>query len=90
MTEERLTRIEQKLDKLSEAVVSLARMEERMVTLFNRMDSYDLTQQRVVDRVTDLEKKVVNKTAVMRLGEKGVWLIVGAFVSYIVWLLRTA
>jgi len=31
-------RMEHKIDRLSEAVVQLARMEERMVTLFNRMD----------------------------------------------------
>lgn len=35
----RLNRIEEKLDKVSEAIVSLARMEERMITLFKRMDS---------------------------------------------------
>ena len=39
--EQRLDRIEQKLDKLADAVVSLARMEERMLTLFKRMDSHD-------------------------------------------------
>ena len=36
--DQRLSRIENKLDKLSEAVVQLARMEERLVTLFNRMN----------------------------------------------------
>ena len=35
MTEDtRLDRIEEKLDKLSEAVVCLARMEERLITIF--------------------------------------------------------
>ena len=37
---QRLSRIEGKLDKLSDAVIALARMEERMVTLFNRMGKY--------------------------------------------------
>ena len=35
MEEHRLDRIEEKLDKLSEAVVCLARMEERLVTIFS-------------------------------------------------------
>ena len=46
MTEDRLTRIEDKLDKLSNAVVTLARMEERMITVFKRMDHID-DQQRL-------------------------------------------
>jgi hypothetical protein len=37
--ESRFDRLEEKIDRLSEAVVSLARMEERMITLFNRMDN---------------------------------------------------
>ena len=45
MTDERLMRIEDKLDKLSNAVVTLARMEERMITLFKRMDHYDDEQK---------------------------------------------
>ncbi len=37
----RLARIEAKLDQMGEAIVSLARVEERMVTLFNRLDAID-------------------------------------------------
>lgn len=39
--DDRLDRIERKLDTMAEAIITLARMEERMVTLFRRMDSYD-------------------------------------------------
>jgi len=90
MNEDRLTRIEQKLDKLSDAVVSLARMEERMVTLFNRMDNYDTNQQKVIERVTELEKKLATKTNTVRIGEKIVWIVIGGVVSLAVWSLRTA
>ena len=88
MSEDRLTRIEQKLDKLSDAVVSLARMEERMVTLFNRMDNYDTNQQKVIERVTELEKKLATKVNTMRIGEKFVWLLIGGVVSLAFWLAR--
>jgi uncharacterized coiled-coil protein SlyX len=88
MNEDRLTRIEQKLDKLSDAVVSLARMEERMVTLFNRMDNYDTNQQKVIERVTELEKKLATKTNTVRIGEKVTWLVIGGFISLVVWALR--
>lgn len=51
----RLNRIEEKLDRVGEAIVSLARMEERMITLFKRMDTYDNQQSFLSDRVTKVE-----------------------------------
>lgn len=51
----RLNRIEEKLDKVSEAIVSLARMEERMITLFKRMDTYDVKQDALEGRVSKIE-----------------------------------
>ena len=38
MSDERLSRMETKLDKLSEAVVEMARMEERLLTIFKRLE----------------------------------------------------
>jgi len=57
---DRLARIEGKLDKMSEAIVSLARMEERMITLFKRMDTYDANQSVVSDRITKVEVSQAN------------------------------
>ena len=57
---DRLTRIEDKLDKMSEAIVSLARMEERMITLFKRMDTYDAQQSLVSDRLAKVEVAQAN------------------------------
>lgn len=42
--EARLERIEKKLDEVGQAIVALARMEERMITLFKRMDKLDQEQ----------------------------------------------
>ena len=41
MSDERLSRMEDKLDKLSEAVVEMARMEERLLTIFKRLEHMD-------------------------------------------------
>jgi hypothetical protein len=51
----RLDRIEEKLDKVGEAIISLARMEERMITLFKRMDMYDQQQSALESRVSNIE-----------------------------------
>ena len=83
MSEERLTRIEDKLDKMSEAITLLARMEERMVTLFKRMDKYDESQNKLVDRVGAVEKVTIQRGVVYHILDKGFWLVAGAAVAYI-------
>lgn len=80
----RLERMEKKLDTLSEAVVSLARMEERMITLFKRMDKYDDVQTGVVDRVEKVEKITVQRGVVFHMLDKLLWVVVGAGVALIV------
>ena len=80
----RLERMEKKLDTLSEAVVSLARMEERMITLFKRMDKYDDAQTRVVDRVEKVEKITGQRGVVFHMLDKLFWVAVGAGVALVV------
>jgi len=72
----RLNRIEEKLDKVGEAIISLARMEERMVTLFSRMDNYDKRQTTMEERVSKIEVTSASSAWVERV----VWLIVGGLI----------
>jgi hypothetical protein len=72
----RLNRIEEKLDKVGEAIISLARMEERMVTLFSRMDNYDKRQTTMEERVSKIEVNSASSAWVERV----VWLIVGGLI----------
>lgn len=83
MSEDRLTRIEDKLDKMSEAITLLARMEERMVTLFKRMDKYDDSQGKLSDRVVAVEKVTIQRGAVYHIVDKGFWLVAGGLFAYI-------
>ena len=41
MSDQRLSRMEDKLDKLSEAIISMARMEERLVSVEKHMSKID-------------------------------------------------
>lgn len=59
---DRLNRIEEKLDKVGEAIVSLARMEERMITLFKRMETYDSQVAGVSTRLSQIEVALANMT----------------------------
>ncbi len=83
MSEDRLTRIEDKLDKMSEAITLLARMEERMVTLFKRMDKYDDGHVKLSDRVGAVEKVTIQRGVIYHMVDKGFWLVVGAGIAYI-------
>jgi hypothetical protein len=84
MEDLRLSRIEEKLDKLADAVVSLARMEERMLTLFKRIDHYEDRQQKIEDRVTTIEKEDAGKNSIFRAVDKISWLLIGAALTYVI------
>lgn len=86
--DQRLNRIENKLDKLAEAVVSLARMEERMVTLFNRMGKYEERQDSLEARIDDVETDVVKSGTTLRFAERVFWVVITAAVSTGFWYLR--
>ena len=73
----RLSRIEEKLDKLADAVVSLARMEERMLTIFKRIEQYEEKQNQLEGRVSNLELDDAGKNSIYRILDKSVWLVVG-------------
>lgn len=82
MSEERLARIETKVDSLAEAVVSLARMEERMVTLFKRMDKYDDAQTKIMDRLTEMEKKMFGGGMIGGYAEKLAFALIGGLIAW--------
>jgi len=81
MTDEtRLARIETKIDQLSDAVVSLARMEERMITLFKRMDNYDTRQTKLEDKVEAIDDVVRERGVVFRIIDRVLWIGAGAII----------
>jgi len=80
----RIIRIEEKLDKVSEAIVSLARMEERMITLFKRMDTYDERHLKLEERLSKVEMSNASTAWI----ERFVWLLLGGLVTFVVYLGR--
>jgi hypothetical protein len=78
----RLSRIEEKLDKLADAVVSLARMEERMLSIFKRIEKYEEKQQDLENRVSDIELYDAGKNSIYRILDKSVWLIIGIGLAF--------
>lgn len=82
MDDQRLERIEKKLDQMGEAIVALARMEERMITLFKRMDTMDQEQAQHSRRITLVENKVGSNGQSLRFAERVFWIVITAAVAF--------
>jgi hypothetical protein len=81
--EARLERIERKLDEVGQAIVALARMEERMITLFKRMDKLDQEQSNHGRRLQLVEGRVGTNGQTLRFAERVFWIVVSAGIAYI-------
>lgn len=82
MSEERLARIENKVDSLAEAMVTMARIEERMVTIFKRMDRYDEAQDSIDAKLSALEKHSLKRGVVETILDKALWIVAGGIVAW--------
>jgi SMC interacting uncharacterized protein involved in chromosome segregation len=82
--EKHLDKLGDKIDELTKVVTAMARIEERMVTLFKRMDRYDEAQAEIDERLSEVEKVSTKRGVVYHMVDKGFWLIVGAGLTYLV------
>jgi len=81
MSEDRLKRIEDKLDALSNAVITLARMEERMITVFKRMDNIDDQQKVLWDRIVKLDQLTASRGHKLQFFERIWWIVFTASIG---------
>jgi len=74
----RLDRIEDKLDKLSDAVVSLARAEEKISALMISTQAQSEVLIQLSKRVEKVEKTVDGNTLTINIVNKLFWVIIAA------------
>ena len=74
----RLDRIEGKLDKLSEAVVSIARAEEKIATLTSFSKQQSEMIQHLTIRIDKLEEAVISNSSTVNIINKVFWIIIAA------------
>jgi hypothetical protein len=74
----RLDRIEEKIDRMSEAIISLARAEEKIITLtsFSKQQSEQIV--RVINKVDALEKQVEANASTVNIINKIFWMVMAA------------
>jgi hypothetical protein len=89
MSEERLNRIEIKLDKLVDIVESIARVEEKMVANYSKLNRLEFRVDKIEDEVTSVSKTARDNSSVASFADKFFWIIIGGGVSLIAWVIKT-
>lgn len=75
--EDRLSRVEAKIDRLQDAVIALARVEEQLVTVFNRQSSIESKVNSLDDKVDRMVESLANARSVERV----VWICIAAAIG---------
>ena len=75
---ERLTRIEEKIDKLSEVIVSIARAEEKIYGLQDDHDKMFDRVNKIQERLDSIEIKVEENSRTTKLINKLIWVVLVA------------
>jgi uncharacterized protein YdcH (DUF465 family) len=82
--EKHLDKLGDKIDELTKVVTTMARIEERMVTLFKRMDMYETRNGSLDDRLTSIENGTVRHGVVFGLFDKLFWLALGGGLAFLI------
>lgn len=84
MTEDRLRRIEAKLDQLADAMAVIARMDEKLISINTRMDRHEERLNGHGKAIDQNREKIISGSSLNSLLEKAFWLIVGVTITAIV------
>jgi|TARA_B100001094_G_scaffold313645_1_gene351643 ribosome-binding ATPase YchF (GTP1/OBG family) len=82
---QRLDRIEEKLDQMAQAIVALARAEEKISTLaeFNKQQSEQI--QSLINRIDRVEQLVNSNASTVNVINRIFWVILVGLISAITW-----
>ena len=86
--ENRLSRIENKLDKLTEAVTAIARVEEKIYASTKRIDRLEYRLDVNEGELDNLKGIVTQNSMTVKASERIFWIIFSAFVSLGVYFLQ--
>ena len=84
MSDQRLDRIEGKIDTLSDAMVSLARAEEKLLSMEKNAETFYDRLNRHSEKIDEVESRVDEHTSTLSLLTKGLWILFGTAASVIV------
>jgi len=89
MDNARFDRLETKIDKLTEAVTAVVRVEEKLLANDKRVDRLEYRADIIEANVDEIDKLARDNSGVAKFADKMFWIIVGGIVSFSVWVVRT-
>jgi hypothetical protein len=88
MSEDRLNRIEQKLDKLVDIVESIARVEEKIASTDNKTARLEQRMDKMEVDVNEVGKIARQNSGIAKFADKFFWLLVGGVIGLGFWMLK--
>ena len=79
----RMDRLESKIEKLTDAVIAIARAEEKIASLITSVNDIDDKVDRTEDRVIDLEKDNIVIKRSLSFNNKFFWVVITAAITAI-------
>lgn len=81
MDDSRLDRLEDKIDKLTEAVTSIARVEEKILASNHRIENLEVRVAKNEDDIDGIADLARANGGALKFIEKFSWLIIGAAIT---------
>lgn len=88
MNESRFDRIENKIDKLTEVVTAVVRVEEQLLSNNKRVDRIEQRSDSIEDELDLLSKTVANNSGTVKFADKLFWIVSGGVIGFLSWLAR--
>jgi len=88
MDESRFDRIETKIDKLTEVVSAVVRVEEQLLANNKRVDRIEQRNDTLEAELDLLSKVVANNSGTVKFADKLFWIVLGGVIGFLSWLAR--
>jgi hypothetical protein len=88
IAEYRIEKIETTLDRLVEAISQIAVVDERLISLFKRMERFEKRLDEQEDELREIKETVIVNSKLITSTERIFWIAVSAGASALVYFLR--
>ena len=86
--ERRIERMENTLNKVCEAVSQIAVVDERIMSLLNRLERFEKRLDEQEDKIIELSEDVIINSKLVKNSERFFWVGVSALASFVVYMVR--
>ena len=88
MDNARFDRLEQKIDKLTDAVTQIARVEEKILASNMRLDRVEQRVEKIEEDISVIADVARTNHGVVKFADKVFWIVIGGVVSFAVWIMK--